>query len=230
MASSQSPKFTEGKIDFTHQGETYQTYYKRFGDLENRTRNPLVVLHGGPGLCHNYLVPFSQLTEKYGVPVILYDQLGNAKSTHLKEKPPTFWTIDLFIDELVNLLNHFNIQDGFDLAGHSWGGILASEFEVRRQPAGLKHLIITSSLAASSLWNQSNGQLMQAFSDDVKQGLMGGMKEPEKFFHAMKEFHSIHGCVCYSPCSSGILVYLGSKCSAQMEILLFFCSVSFSDV
>ena len=24
---------------------------------------------------------------------------------------------------------------------------------------------------------------------------MGGMKEPEKFFHAMKEFRSIHGCV-----------------------------------
>ena len=61
-----------------------------------------------------------------------------------------------------------------------------------------KHLIIsTSSLAASSLWNQSNGQLMQAraFSDDVKQGLMGGMKEPEKFFRALKESHSDHGCV-----------------------------------
>ena len=28
-----SPKFKEGKIDFTHQGETYQAYYKRFGDL-----------------------------------------------------------------------------------------------------------------------------------------------------------------------------------------------------
>jgi proline-specific peptidase len=195
MSSFQSPKFTEGKIDFTHQGETYQTYYKLFGDLENRTRNPLVVLHGGPGLCHNYLFPFSQLTEKYGVPVILYDQLGNAKSTHLKEKPLTFWTIDLFIDELVNLLNHFNIQDGFDLVGHSWGGILASEFEVRRQPAGLKHLIIASSLAAYSLWNQSNGQLMQAFSDEVKQGLMGGMKEPEKFFDALKELHAVHGCV-----------------------------------
>ena len=56
-------------------------------------------------------------------------------------------------------------------------------------------MIITSSLASSSLWNQSNGQLMQAFSDDVKQGLMSGMKEPEKFFHALKEFHSVLGCV-----------------------------------
>ena len=104
--------------------------------------------------------------------------------------------MDLFIDELINPLSNFNIQDGFDLAGQSWGGILASEFEVRRQPAGLKHLIITSSLAESSLWNQSNGKLMQAraFSGDVKRGL-GGMKEPERFFPALKEFHSVHGCV-----------------------------------
>ena len=46
---------------------------------------------------------------------LFYDQLANAKSTHLKEKLPTFWTIDLSIDELVNLLNHFNILNGFDL-------------------------------------------------------------------------------------------------------------------
>ena len=118
------------------------------------------------------------------------------RSTHLKEKPPTFWTIDLFIDELINLLNNFNMQDGYRPRWSFLGGILASEFEGRRQPTGLKHLIITSLLAASSLWNQSNGQLMQAFSDDLKQGLMGGMKEPEKFFHALKEFHSesVHGC------------------------------------
>ncbi|KAF8962210.1 proline iminopeptidase [Flammula alnicola] len=187
--------FTEGTIDFTRNDETYQTYYKRFGDLENRTRNPLVVLHGGPGLCHNYLVSFADLSSKYHIPVILYDQLGNGKSTHLREQPPEFWTIDLFIDELVNLLNYFSIQDSFDLVGHSWGGILASEFEVRRQPAGLKHLILSNSLAASSLRNKSNMQLIQAFPDDVKQGLMGGLKEPEKFFEALKEFHSVHGCM-----------------------------------
>lgn len=192
--SAETKMVTEGHIDFKREGEIFHTFYKLFGTLEKRTRNPLIVLHGGPGLCHNYLVEFAQLAEKYAIPVIVYDQLGNGKSTHLKEKPPTFWNIDLFIDELVNLLNHFGIQDSFGIAGHSWGGILASEFEVRRQPAGLKHLIITSSLAASSLWNQSNGILLQAFPDDVKQGIMGGMKDPEKFSLALKEFHAVHGC------------------------------------
>ncbi|KJA22680.1 hypothetical protein HYPSUDRAFT_87276 [Hypholoma sublateritium FD-334 SS-4] len=193
--SSEGPKYVDGKIDFVYQDETHQTYFKRFGDLENSKRTPVVVLHGGPGLCHDYLVPFADLAVKYDIPVILYDQLGNAKSTHLKDKPPTFWTIDLFIDELVNLLNHFKIQDDFALVGHSWGGILATEFEVRRQPAGLKRIVLSSSLAASSLWNQSNGQLLSAFPDKVKQGMMGGMKEPAKFFEALKEFHAVHGCV-----------------------------------
>lgn len=193
-AATTTPKDIDGKIDFKHNGETFQTYFKRFGDLENRKNVPLIVLHGGPGLVHNYLVPFAELATKYDIPVILYDQLGNGKSTHLREKPPTFWNIDLFIDELINLINHFGIQDGFSLAGHSWGGILASEFEVRRQPAGLKRLILSDSLAASSLWNQSNGQLLANFPDDVKQGIMGGMKDPAAFFHALKEFHAVHGC------------------------------------
>ncbi|KAG5642146.1 hypothetical protein DXG03_003576 [Asterophora parasitica] len=192
--SSASTPFTDGKITFQHQGETFETYYKLFGDIKTSTRTPLIVLHGGPGLCHDYLVPFSDLNTNLGTPVIFYDQLGNARSTHLKDKPPTFWTVDLFIDELVNVINHFSVQDAFDLAGHSWGGILASEFEVRRQPKGLKHLILSDSLASFALWNQSNFQLMQSFSKDVQEGLGSGMKDPPKFFAALREFHAVHGC------------------------------------
>ncbi|KIJ44348.1 hypothetical protein M422DRAFT_168517 [Sphaerobolus stellatus SS14] len=189
-----SASVSDGFIDFTYQGETFKTYYKVFGDLSKRTRTPLVGLHGGPGLVHDYLDCFSQLTKEYAVPVIIYDQLGNGNSTHLKEKPPTFWTVDLFIDELVNLLKHFSVEDDFDLCGHSWGGILAIEFELRRQPVGLKHLILSDSLAESKLWNMSNMQLMQTFPPDVQQGLMGGMKEPVKFLEALKKFHAVHGC------------------------------------
>ena len=197
MASTQG--YVDGTIDFVYNGETFNTYFKRFGDLENRKNTPLIVLHGGPGLVHNYLLPISDLATKHDIPVIFYDQLGNGKSTHLKEKPPTFWTIDLFIDELVNLIKHFKLQDGFHLLGHSWGGILGSEFEVRRQPAGLKKLILSDSLAASSLWNQSNGQLLSTFPDDVKKGMMGGMKDPAAFYAALKVFHSVHGCTVKPP-------------------------------
>ncbi|KAI0919680.1 hypothetical protein AcW1_003131 [Taiwanofungus camphoratus] len=186
-------KMTEGKVPFKYQGETFHTYYKLFGDLANRTRTPLIVLHGGPGLTHDCMLPLSDLASA-SIPVILYDQLGNGLSTHLREKPPTFWTIDLFIDELVNLLQYFKIQDAFDLLGHSWGGILGSEFEVRRQPSGLKHLVLSDSLAASSLWNKSNMQLLQTFPKDVQEGMAGGMKDPPRFHAAIKQFHATYGC------------------------------------
>ncbi|KAF8960222.1 proline iminopeptidase [Flammula alnicola] len=184
----------EGTIPFPYKGETFQTYYKVFGDFKNRERTPLVVLHGGPGLSHDYLVPFADLTAKFSIPVILYDQLGNARSTHLKDKPPTFWTVDLFMDELSNLLQHFSIQDSFDLVGHSWGGVLAAEFAVQKQPTGLKHLILTNSLAASSLWNKSNMQLLQGFPQDVQEGIAAGMKDPAKFSAALEKYYAVHGC------------------------------------
>ncbi|EKM77489.1 hypothetical protein AGABI1DRAFT_108019 [Agaricus bisporus var. burnettii JB137-S8] len=184
----------EGKIDFTYGNDKFQTYYKAFGDVRDRSKRPLIVLHGGPGFIHDYLVIHSDLSSKYGIPVILYDQLGNGRSTHLKEKPSEFWTFELFIAELENVIDYFGIRDGFDILGHSWGGILASEFEVRKQPKGLKHLILGNSLAAHSLWKESSMQFLEAFPDDVKEGMTGGLKEPQKFFEAFKKLHAVHGC------------------------------------
>jgi pimeloyl-ACP methyl ester carboxylesterase len=80
----------------------------------------------------------------------MYDQIGCGRSTRLPEKlgDGSFWTIDLFLAELENLLSHLEIQDDYDLLGQSWGGCLASELAVR-QPKGLKKLILANSLASS---------------------------------------------------------------------------------
>ena len=49
---------------------------------------------------------FVAVTHK--IPVIMYDQLGCGNSTHLPEKmgDGDFWTPDLFLAELDNLLSH----------------------------------------------------------------------------------------------------------------------------
>ncbi|TFY59299.1 hypothetical protein EVG20_g7843 [Dentipellis fragilis] len=185
---------SEGTIPFTVAGETYQTWYKVFGDLKNRKHRPLIALHGGPGLVHDYMTPFGDLVASHNIPVILYDQLGNGKSTHLRDKPESFWTIDLFVDELVNLLQHFGVQDDFDLVGHSWGGILGVEFEIRRQPQGLKHLVLADSLPSMALWNQSNMQLLQPFPQEIKEGIMAGLSDPDRYHKALLVYHAEHGC------------------------------------
>jgi L-proline amide hydrolase len=85
--------------------------------------------------------------------------MGNGQSTHLPLKDPSFWTTDLFIDELVNLLSHFRIGDDFYLLGHSWGGIFATEFIICRQPSGLKHLVLANSLTPSRPRNAAVARL-----------------------------------------------------------------------
>jgi pimeloyl-ACP methyl ester carboxylesterase len=87
----------------------------------------------------------------------MYDQVGCGRSTHLPEKfgDGSFWTIDLFLSELENLLSHLGIQDDYDLLGQSWGGILASELAVR-QPTGLKKLILANALASSKQSRHNN--------------------------------------------------------------------------
>ena len=48
----------EGHLDFVVPGvdKPCKTWYKVFGDLKTSARRPLVILHGGPGVVHNYLL------------------------------------------------------------------------------------------------------------------------------------------------------------------------------
>src|SRR2546429_3005911 len=131
---------TEGNAKF---GD-YQTWYRITGEL-SAEKAPLVVLHGGPGCVHDYLLPVAAIAET-GRPVIHYDQLGNGRSTHLRDKPPEFWTVQLFLDELKSLVDTLGIADRYLVLGQSWGGMLAAEHAVLR-PAGLRGLVIADSPA-----------------------------------------------------------------------------------
>ena len=126
-----------------------------FGELQNCIHGPLILLHGGPGMVHNHLRSYSDLTAIYSIPIVLYDQIGNGKSTHLPEKAGNskFWTQQLFIDELNNLLAHLGIEDNYDLLGHSWGGILSAHYAIQR-PKGFHHLILYSCSSSMTLWDE----------------------------------------------------------------------------
>ena len=151
----------------------------------------------GPGMAHDYLIPIGDLQKTR--PVIFYDQLGNNRSTHLPEKPKSFWTIDLFVDELVNLADHLCISSQFDILGHSWGGMLASEFVIRRQPAGLRKLIIADSHPAMELWNKSNEILRKELPKEVQEDLELGLKDKVRYRKALEVHYSRHGCTLNPP-------------------------------
>lgn len=188
-----------GFIPFTHDGETHQTWYRLAGTL-SRTTRPLVVLHGGPGVPCQYMFPLSALWKTHHIPVIFYDQLGCGKSTHLPDKPASFWNVDLFMDELEGLLSHFEITDNFALLGHSWGGMLAANWAAARREAavGLKKLVLSSSPASMDLWMECVNELLKEFPEEVRKVVVSyereGNLESKEYEKAMEVFNNRHVC------------------------------------
>jgi pimeloyl-ACP methyl ester carboxylesterase len=113
------------------------------------------------------MLPVSDLALKGDRLCVFYDQLGNAKSTHLPDKPKEFWQIDLFIDELENLAKFLGYEE-YDILGHSWGAIMANEFLVRRQPKQVKHYICSNSPSSLPVYLEHIQYLLDELPDWVK--------------------------------------------------------------
>jgi L-proline amide hydrolase len=146
----------------------WQTWYRITGELA-APAVPLVVLHGGPGATHDYTLRIARIAEQ-GRPVVHYDQIGCGRSTHLPDKGADFWTPQLFLDELDNLLDALGIAGRYQILGQSWGGMLAAEHAVRR-PAGLRALVIADSPAAMDLWVSEANRLRALLPEDVQRAL-----------------------------------------------------------
>ena len=112
-------KSVEGRAKFG----AYETWYRITGDLATE-KPPVFILHGGPGAAHNYVDAY-KLLARGGRAVIHYDQLGCGNSTLLPDKGADFWTVQLFIDELNNLVDHLGMRGGFHALGQSWAACLA---------------------------------------------------------------------------------------------------------
>src|SRR6185295_14933143 len=71
-----------------------KVWWRRFG--KDKSKTPLLLLHGGPGAGHNYLLPMQALADER--PVIVYDQLGCGKSDAPEDAK--FYTFARFGDEV----------------------------------------------------------------------------------------------------------------------------------
>jgi L-proline amide hydrolase len=184
-------KRREGYAEFA----SYRTWYRVTGESDG-TKRPLVALHGGPGSSHDYLIRFERLATE-GRAVILYDQLGGGRSTHLRDKSADFWTVQLFLDELENLLRHLGIEGGYHLLGQSWGGMLGAEHAVT-QPAGLRSLVIADSPASMELWVREADRLREALPPGIQQTLLrheaAGTTDSAEYADAVRVFYERHLC------------------------------------
>lgn len=113
---------------------------------------PLVVLHGGPGGGHDYLLPLLDLFGNDRT-LVFYDQTGCGNSTPRPEWPDSAFTVELFLEELEALVAHLGLRR-FHLFGHSWGGMLAVEYALRN-PGLLASLTLCSAPASVKLMMSS---------------------------------------------------------------------------
>ncbi|KAK3705898.1 hypothetical protein LTR37_013051 [Vermiconidia calcicola] len=194
------PKPTKtGKIPFSYSetGLEGETYYELWGDLSYK-KTPLICLHGGPGVPHNYLLPISLIYTDYDIPVIMYDQIGCGKSTRFADKKgdTKFWTPELFMAELDNLKSHFGIKE-FDLLGQSWGGMLGGQYAIT-QPKGIRKLIVSNSPSDMRTWVKTANRLRQDLPKDVRETLdrceSDGKTDTEEYEEAVNYFYKLHLC------------------------------------
>ncbi|KAI5923266.1 proline-specific peptidase [Camillea tinctor] len=189
----------EGIVEFEVPGleKPCQTWYKVVGDLDT-SKTPLIVIHGGPGACHDYLLPLEDLSSS--IPLVFYDQIGNGRSTHLPEKAGDegFWSVTLFKDELDNLLSHLGLKERpIDVYGHSWGGMLAAHWAASpSSSANLRRLIISSSLASMDSWRVGMTALRKQLPKEVQDELDRAEKEKDfesaEYEAAIEVFYKRH--------------------------------------
>ena len=118
---------------------TFNVWTKRVG---NNPRIKVLLLHGGPGATHEYFECFDSFLPQAGIEYYYYDQLGSAYSDNPNDT--SLWNIPRFVEEVETVRKALGMDStNFFLLGHSWGGILATEYALKYQQ-NLKGLIISN--------------------------------------------------------------------------------------
>jgi len=100
------------------------------------TSQVVIVLHGGPGNDYRYLLPLKGLSDEYKV--VFYDQRGSGLSERV---PASDINLNIFLEDLNSIVEHYSRDQKVYLIGHSWGGMLASAF-IGRYPELVEKVVL----------------------------------------------------------------------------------------
>lgn len=127
---------------------TFHVFTKRVG---SNPRVKLLLLHGGPGVTHEYFEACDAWLPAAGVEYYYYDQLGSYYSDQPDD--PSLWEVPRFVDEVEQVRKALGLErDSFFLLGQSWGGILALEYALAH-PERLKGLVLSNMMASIPAYN-----------------------------------------------------------------------------
>jgi len=166
-------------------------WYKIYG--QNTSGTPLLVVHGGPGAVHNYLLSLKALADER--PVIFYDQLGCGQSD--KPQDTALWQTDRFVRELHSLVSALRLEK-FHLIGQSWGGFLAVSYLQNYGSERVLSLTLSAPLISTSDWIADQqywiDQLPEGLNDTIRKYESLGDYAAPAYQEVMGVFYSRHLC------------------------------------
>lgn len=154
---------------------------------------PILVLHGGPGVPHDYLEPLAALADER--PVVFYDQLGCGNSDQPDD--PTLWTVERYVAEVGEVRDALGLER-VHLLGQSWGGALATSYVLSEEPDGVESLILSAPLLDTERWVADQRTNLAAFPEEMQEAVReaeatGNFDSPE-YQEAMTTYYSRHLC------------------------------------
>ena len=169
----------------------YRVWYRIVGGGAEREQIPLLTVHGGPGIPHDYVTDMAELASD-SRRVIFYDQLGCGRSD--QPNNPSLWTIERSVEEIGVVRRELGL-DKVHLWGQSFGGLFSLEYALT-QPQGLVSLILASSTSSIPLWIAEANRLRESLPPDIQEILLrheaaGTTGDPE-YQQAMMVFYERH--------------------------------------
>ncbi|MEO7455049.1 MAG: alpha/beta hydrolase [Gemmatimonadaceae bacterium] len=115
-------------------------YWCEYGDAQ---APPVLLLHGGPGASHEYLLP-QMLALASEHRVVMYDQRGGGRSRHDDDRAPVGWQDQ--VADVARVVAELGVEP-LTIVGYSWGALLAMLYAVesvggRVSPAPLRLALI----------------------------------------------------------------------------------------
>ncbi|MBK7406286.1 MAG: proline iminopeptidase-family hydrolase [Phycisphaerales bacterium] len=160
------------------------------------TGTPLLVLHGGPGIPHDYLQNLERLGEDR--PVIFYDQLGCGRSD--RPDDTSLWTEARFARELDQVRKALGLKEVI-LYGHSWGTILAVDYDkglAGARPSGVRGLILAGPALSIPRWIEDSRRLIAELPPEMAATILdaerAGQTDTDAYKAAMHEYYMRHVC------------------------------------
>ena len=135
-------------------------YWAKYGP---ESKPPMLVLHGGPGAHHDYLLPqMLALAElQGGRELLFYDQRGGGRSQSGDREPITWRT---HVGDLAAVMRELEMQ-GAPLVGYSWGGMLALLYAAEsRRDASLPKPASLLLIDPAPISRQYRGQFEREFA------------------------------------------------------------------